>query len=94
MEELRQHIFDLEQVASGLAEGFQGFLGKLAGLAGSLALILHLGDDPDEGRIHAVSKGTGGGSSSTSFCRTRTSSTAQPRRLRTATGFRGSQAGS
>jgi hypothetical protein len=42
MEELRRHLHDLETSAGGLAEGFQAFLGKLAGYAGSLALILHM----------------------------------------------------
>ena len=42
MQELRKYLFDIEQNADGFAEGFQAFVGKLAGVAGSLALILHL----------------------------------------------------
>jgi Protein of unknown function (DUF3987) len=42
MEQLRRYLFELEQTSGGLAEGFQGFVGKLAGVAGSLALILAL----------------------------------------------------
>jgi hypothetical protein len=58
LEDLRRQIHDLEQVASGFAAGFQGFLGKLPGLAGSLALILHLMPDPWEQRLHQVSRQT------------------------------------
>ena len=42
MDDLRKYLFDLEQASGGLAYGFQGFLGKLPGIAGSLALILHI----------------------------------------------------
>jgi hypothetical protein len=42
MEDLRQHLFDLGQNVSGIAEGFQTFIGKLEGTVGSLALILTL----------------------------------------------------
>ncbi len=42
MEELHRHLHDLQQVGEGIAQGFAGFVGKLAGYAGSLALILHL----------------------------------------------------
>jgi hypothetical protein len=48
MAELQQHIFKLEQVGEALSEGFEGFIGKLAGYAGSLTLILHLIDNPKE----------------------------------------------
>ena len=37
MEELRRFLFDLEQSTGGVAGGFQTFVGKLAGYAGSLA---------------------------------------------------------
>src|SRR5829696_1291468 len=50
MEDLRRHLHELEQVTGGLADGFQAFLGKLAGLAGSLALILHMMTEPDHRR--------------------------------------------
>jgi hypothetical protein len=40
MTKLRRYLHDLEQTSAGIADGFQGFVGKLAGVAGSLALIL------------------------------------------------------
>ena len=40
MEELRRYLHELEQASAGIAEGFQSFIGKLAGVAGSLALLL------------------------------------------------------
>ena len=46
MTDLRRHLHDLEQVSGGLAEGFQAFVGKLAGVAGTFALILHVVADP------------------------------------------------
>lgn len=46
MRVLRKYIFDLELSAKGVASGFQGFVGKLSGLSGSLALILHLIESP------------------------------------------------
>jgi Protein of unknown function (DUF3987)/Bifunctional DNA primase/polymerase, N-terminal/Primase C terminal 2 (PriCT-2) len=46
MEALRQSLFDLEQHASGMTDGFQGFVGKLAGYAGGLALNLAMAADP------------------------------------------------
>src|SRR5262249_12312836 len=49
MNDLRAHLFNLEQTSAGLASGFQGFVGKLHGVAGSLALILHLAHDPQLG---------------------------------------------
>jgi hypothetical protein len=48
MAELQQHLFKLEQVGEALSEGFEGFVGKLAGYAGSLTLILHLINNPKE----------------------------------------------
>jgi hypothetical protein len=47
MDELRAHLFKLEQVSAGLANGFQGFVGKLPGLAGRLAVILRMASDPE-----------------------------------------------
>ena len=47
MEELHRHLHDLQQVGEGIAQGFAGFVGKLAGYAGSLALILHLISAPE-----------------------------------------------
>jgi hypothetical protein len=57
-EEMRRHLHELEQVGGVFAKGFEGFLGKLPGLAGSLALILHLSSDPDENRLHPIPKRT------------------------------------
>jgi Protein of unknown function (DUF3987) len=42
MAEMRKHLFELEQAATGFATGFPAFIGKLAGYTGTLALILHL----------------------------------------------------
>ena len=47
MQELQRHLHDLQQVGDGFAQGFSGFVGKLAGYAGSLALILHLISAPE-----------------------------------------------
>jgi hypothetical protein len=49
MNGLREHLFNLEQASGGLASGFQSFIGKLHGVCGSLALILHLARDPKGG---------------------------------------------
>jgi hypothetical protein len=49
MNELRAHLHELEQATGGLGDGFQAFVGKLPGVAGSLALILHLAGDPSPG---------------------------------------------
>jgi hypothetical protein len=46
MAKLQEELFNLEQVSGGLASGFQSFIGKLRGLAGSLGLILHMAHDP------------------------------------------------
>jgi len=45
MEALHHHLFKLEQTSEGLAVGFPGFVGKLQGITGSLALILHMAHD-------------------------------------------------
>jgi hypothetical protein len=42
MNDLRAHLHKLEQAAGGLADGLQAFIGKLAGIAGRLAVILHM----------------------------------------------------
>ena len=49
MNDLRLHLHNIEQHTGGLAEGFQAFVGKLHGVAGSLALILHTVADPKNG---------------------------------------------
>jgi len=46
--ELRRYLFDLEKNSGGIAKGFQAFIGKLAGYAGSLAIVLHLSEFPNE----------------------------------------------
>jgi hypothetical protein len=46
MEQLRASIFGLERASVGLWAGFDTFVGKLHGVAGSLALILHIAADP------------------------------------------------
>jgi len=58
MAELQDHIFQLEQVGEALAEGFEGFLGKLAGYAGSLTLILHLINNPTEAMKNFIGRTT------------------------------------
>jgi hypothetical protein len=47
MKELQDRLFDIEQASGGLARGFQGFVGKLQGLAGRLSIILHMAADPE-----------------------------------------------
>src|SRR5262249_3999118 len=46
MNELRTHLFELQQVSGGISTSFQTFIGKLPGAAGRLALILHMTFDP------------------------------------------------
>lgn len=58
MDGLRRHLFDLEQASSSLADGFQSFIGKLHGLAGSLALILHMAHEPNIGATLPVEQQT------------------------------------
>jgi hypothetical protein len=58
MAELRKHVFDLEQASSGLAAGFDSFVGKLAGICGNLALILHMAHDPQKGATYEVDEPT------------------------------------
>ena len=58
MNELRRHLFDLEQTSGGFAAGFQTFVGKLHGTAGRLALILHMAHDPELGATYAVEANT------------------------------------
>ena len=43
MRELEEYLYDIEKATSG---GFRQFVGKLHGLAGSLALVLHLAANP------------------------------------------------
>jgi hypothetical protein len=56
MAELQQHIFKLEGVGGALPEGFEGFVGKLAGTAGALTIILHLINEPAKAMKNFVGK--------------------------------------
>ena len=47
MDDLRAHLHQLEQAAGGLADGLQAFIGKLPGVAGRLAVILHMAANPE-----------------------------------------------
>ncbi|MDT4739256.1 DUF3987 domain-containing protein [Bradyrhizobium sp. WYCCWR 12699] len=47
MNGLREHLHNLEQAAAGLADGLQAFIGKLPGIAGRLAVILHMAANPE-----------------------------------------------
>ncbi len=47
MGQLRRDLFDLEQNASGLLEGFATFVGKLTGYAGNLMLVMTMAAEPD-----------------------------------------------
>ena len=58
MEDIRKHLHEIERNADGLWEGFDLFIGKLAGVSGSLALLLHLVADPAEARFVAVTSTT------------------------------------
>ena len=49
MNDLRAHLHEVEQAASGLADGLQAFVGKLAGVAGRLGIILHVAANPEGG---------------------------------------------
>jgi hypothetical protein len=46
MNDLRRHLHDLGLITGGLTEGFQSFVNKLSGMAGSLTLILHMLTNP------------------------------------------------
>lgn len=58
MNELRMHLHTLSTHAGGLPRGFQAFLVKLEGIAGSLALILHMAADPSGGAAKPVARST------------------------------------
>jgi hypothetical protein len=59
MSALQDHLFKLEQVGEALAEGFQGYIGKLASYAGVLAMILWLSINPKEAvRLGAIGRQT------------------------------------
>ena len=46
--ELRRELYSLQQEVGGISSGFQSFLGKLDGYTGSLAILLHLSEFPNE----------------------------------------------
>jgi Protein of unknown function (DUF3987) len=46
---LRSYLHELEQASGGLADGFQAFVGKLPGVAGRLAVILHMAANAEGG---------------------------------------------
>jgi hypothetical protein len=58
MTKLHEHLFHLEQASEGLAAGFSSFVGKLHGLTGSLAVVLHLAHDPKCGATYPVDEQT------------------------------------
>jgi hypothetical protein len=48
LQDAREYLYNLEQTSAvGLHEGFQGFVGKLPGVLGSIALLLTLARDSD-----------------------------------------------
>lgn len=55
--DLQRHLFDIEQV-DGLGESFTSFIGKLAGVHGSLMLLLHMIDAPRDAGLREVSQET------------------------------------
>lgn len=52
-EEFQDYIYDLEHM-DGLGKSFCGFAGKLTGIQGSLALVLHMIEDPENSSIEPV----------------------------------------
>lgn len=53
--EFQDYIYDLEHM-DGLGKAFCGFAGKLSGVHGSLSLVLHMIEDPDNAGIEPVSE--------------------------------------
>jgi hypothetical protein len=49
MTALRKRIFNLGQAAVAFSAAFQGFLGKMSGVAGRLAIVIHMGAGPGAG---------------------------------------------
>lgn len=56
-QEFQRFLFDLEGM-DGLGKGFCGFAGKLSGIHGSLSLVLHMIEDPDNAATEPVSERT------------------------------------
>jgi hypothetical protein len=55
--EFQDYVYDLEHM-EGLGKGFCGFSGKLSGVHGSLSLVLHMIDDPENAGVEPVSEKT------------------------------------
>lgn len=51
---LRRELFDIEGATEGLEPGFQAFVGKLPGVFGAIALILHMAEHPEHGNTCSV----------------------------------------
>src|SRR5262249_51986948 len=58
MNDLRSYLHNLEQATDGLYDGFQTFIGKLPGIAGRLALILHMAEQPHTAALDQVDQST------------------------------------
>jgi hypothetical protein len=54
MRELREYLGEIEKASEGVAPGFDTFMGKLSGVAGTLALLLHMAHDPINGSVWHV----------------------------------------
>jgi hypothetical protein len=52
------HLYKVNKVVAGLSSGLQGFIGKLDGVIGSLALNLHFAEFRDEGLATKINKKT------------------------------------
>ena len=55
--EFQDYVYDLEHM-EGLGKGFCGFAGKLSGVHGSLSLVLHMIEDPENSDTEPVSERT------------------------------------
>lgn len=53
--EFQDYLYNLENM-DGLGKGFCGFVGKLSGIHGSLSLVLHMAEDPENSSIEPVSE--------------------------------------
>lgn len=57
VDEFNRYLHDLEKM-DGLGKNFCSFVGKLAGLHGSLSLVLHMIEDPENAPIEPVTEKT------------------------------------
>ena len=57
VDEFNRYLHDLERM-EGLGKNFCSFVGKLSGLHGSLALVLHMVEDPENATLEPVSEKT------------------------------------